>query len=266
MKGRCFIGTSGWSYVHWSGVFYPPDLKTSNWLSFYITHFNSVEINNTFYHLPTTSAFRVWKESAPKGFIYALKGSRFITHMKKLKDPEKPLRLFLKRAKLLKDNLGPILFQLPPHWRCNPSRLEDFVRLLPNNIRFAFEFREQSWFNKEVYNILREKNIAFCIYHKLGFESPHEITSKFVYIRFHGAEFLYGGRYSKTELSRWAEKINGFMRGGKDVYVYFNNDANGYAVINAKELREMVYSNGNKKREYNYGTGIAKTDRHFWHP
>ncbi|MBI5749692.1 MAG: DUF72 domain-containing protein [Nitrospinae bacterium] len=240
MKGRCYIGTSGWSYDHWAGVFYPPDLKTADRLAFYINHFNSVEINNTFYHLPTLSAFKGWRESAPKGFIYSLKGSRFITHMKKLKDPKEPLELFLERARLLKDNLGPILFQLPPHWRCNTERLKEFVKPLPSNMRFAFEFREPSWFNKEVYDILRENNIAFCIYHMPEFESPIEVTAKFVYIRFHGTEFLYGGRYSKKELHRWADLINGFIKEGKDVYVYFNNDANGYAVINAKELMEIV--------------------------
>ncbi len=240
MKGRCFIGTSGWSYDHWGGVFYPPDLKTADRLAFYINHFNSVEINNTFYHLPTPSAFKSWKKIVAKNFIYALKGSRFITHMKKLKDPKEPLELFLERAKLLKDNLGPILFQLPPHWRCNTERLKEFVKLLPSNMRFAFEFREPSWFNKEVYDILRENNIALCIYHMPEFESPIEVTAKFVYIRFHGTEFLYGGRYSKKELLKWADLINGYIREGKDVYVYFNNDANGYAVINAKELMEIV--------------------------
>ena len=222
MKGKCFIGTSGWSYDHWAGVFYPPDLKTADRLAFYINHFNSVEINNTFYHLPTPSAFKGWRESTPKGFICALKGSRFLTHMKKLKDPKEPLHLFLERARLLKDNLGPILFQLPPHWRCNTERLKEFVKLLSSNIRFAFEFREPSWFNKEVYDILRENNIALCIYHMTEFESPIEVTAKFVYIRFHGTEFLYGGRYSKKELLKWADLINGFIKEGKDVYVYFN--------------------------------------------
>ncbi len=240
MTGRCFIGTSGWSYDHWGGVFYPPDLKTADRLAFYINHFNSVEINNTFYHLPTPSAFKSWKKIVPKNFIYALKGSRFITHMKKLKDPKEPLELFLERARLLKDNLGPILFQLPPHWRCNTERLKEFVKLLPSNMRFAFEFREPSWFNKEVYDILRENNIALCIYHMPEFESPIEVTAKFVYIRFHGTDFLYSGRYSKKELLKWADLINGYIREGKDVYVYFNNDANGYAVINANELMENV--------------------------
>jgi uncharacterized protein YecE (DUF72 family) len=249
MKGRCFIGTSGWSYDHWTGVFYPSDLKPSGRLVFYINNFNSVEINNTFYHLPSLSAFKGWRETAQKDFIYALKGSRFITHMKKLKDPEEPLNLFLERASLLKNNLGPILFQLPPHWKCNLSRLEEFIKFLPANRQFAFEFRELSWFNKGVYYLLRERGIALCIYHmpeaelrpfSSGFESPLEVTANFVYIRFHGTEFLYGGRYSKKELLKWADLINGFIKEGKDVYVYFNNDANGYAVINANELMEMV--------------------------
>ncbi|MBI4378033.1 MAG: DUF72 domain-containing protein [Nitrospinae bacterium] len=240
MKGKCFIGTSGWSYDHWTGIFYPSDLKPYGRLAFYINNFNSVEINNTFYHLPSMSAFKGWKESAPKGFIYALKGSRFITHMKKLKDPEESLNLFLERASLLKNNLGPILFQLPPHWKRNLSRLEEFIKFLPDNRLFAFEFREPSWFNKGVYDLFRERGIALCIYHMPEFESPLEVTAKFVYIRFHGTEFLYGGRYSKDELSRWADKVKEFIKMGKDVYVYFNNDAYGYAVINAKELMEMV--------------------------
>jgi uncharacterized protein YecE (DUF72 family) len=240
MKGKCYIGTSGWSYDHWAGVFYPPDLKTADRLAFYINHFNSVEINSTFYHLPTPSAFKGWRESAPKGFIYALKGSRFITHMKKLKNPEEPLELFLERTRILKDNLGPILFQLPPRWRCNPSRLKEFVKLLPKNIRFAFEFREPSWFNREVYDIFKKRNISLCIYHMPGYESPLEITAKFLYIRFHGTDFLYGGRYPKDEIRRWADLISKYLKDGFDAYVYFNNDANGYAVINAKELMEMV--------------------------
>ncbi len=148
IQGRFFIGTSGWSYKHWVGPFYPHDLKPDAWLEFYIRHFNSVEINNTFYHLPSANTFKVWKKAAPEKFIYALKASRFITHMKKLKDPKRPLAIFLKRTAILSDNLGPILFQLPPHWRCNLERLKEFTEILPDKIRFAFEFREQSWFNE----------------------------------------------------------------------------------------------------------------------
>lgn len=240
MRGRCLIGTSGWMYDHWDGVFYPPDLRKDEWLSFYMRHFDTVEINNTFYHLPTPEAFEGWRKAASKGFIYALKGSRFITHMKKLKDPHEPLKLFLERARLLKGCLGPVLFQLPPRWRCNLDRLKEFVNALPSDIRFAFEFRDTTWFNEDVYEVLRERDISLCIYHMPDFLSPVEVTARFVYIRFHGTDFLYGGRYSKEELSRWADLINLYLKGGLDVYVYFNNDAEGYAVVNAKELREMV--------------------------
>jgi uncharacterized protein YecE (DUF72 family) len=240
MKGRAFIGTSGWMYDWWEGVFYPPDMKKDEWLQFYMRHFDTVEINNTFYHLPAPSAFEGWKKAAPKGFIYALKGNRFITHMKKLKDPEEPIRLFMERAEILRDSLGPILFQLPPRWRCNLQRLREFVRVLPSDRRFAFEFREPTWFNEDVYEILRERDISLCIYHMPDYLSPVEVTATFVYIRFHGTTFLYGGRYSKKDLSRWADLIGLYLKGGLDVYVYFNNDEEGYAVVNAKELREMM--------------------------
>lgn len=240
MKGRCFIGTSGWVYDHWEGVFYPTGLKKDDWLSFYMWHFDTVEINNTFYRLPTPEAFDRWRREAKSGFIYALKGSRYITHMKKLKEPVEPLHLFIERARILKDKLGPVLFQLPPRWRCNATRLKEFAGSLPKDLRFAFEFRDETWFNDEIYGILRENDIALCIYHMPDFVSPVEITASFVYIRFHGAEFLYGGRYSKEELSRWADLIRLYLKGGLDVYAYFNNDAEGYAVVNAKELREML--------------------------
>ncbi len=240
VQGRFFIGTSGWSYDHWSGVFYPPELKTAEWLTFYIRCFNSVEINNTFYHLPSANAFKGWKKAAPEKFIYALKASRFITHMKKLKDSQKPLNLFLKRASILGEHLGSVLFQLPPHWKCNPERLSEFIKLLPDKIRFAFEFREQSWFNDEVYDILTKGNHALCIYHMPDFQSPVVVTASFAYIRFHGTDSLYGGRYSKKELSRWADIMKGFIKNGLDVYAYFNNDAYGYAVMNARELMEIL--------------------------
>jgi uncharacterized protein YecE (DUF72 family) len=240
VKGRFFIGTSGWSYGHWKGVFYPQELKTSKWLAFYIEHFKTVEINNTFYHLPTENAFEGWKAAAPEDFIYALKASRFITHMKRLKDAKEPLKLFLSRARILKKNLGPVLFQLPPRWGCNISRLGEFLRLLPGNLKFVFEFRDRSWFTEEVFGLLRKKGIALCIYSMPDFTSPVEVTAPFTYIRFHGTGTLYRGRYTLEELKNWARTIKGFSGKGLDVYAYFNNDAFANAVFNAKELREMV--------------------------
>ncbi len=240
MGGRSLIGTSGWSYEHWKGLFYPPELRGGELLRFYTGRFSTVEVNNTFYHLPAPKAFEEWEKTAPRGFIYALKCSRFITHMKKLSGVEGSLDLFLDRAALLGEHLGPILFQLPPRWRSNPSRLRDFIGLLPGGQRFVFEFRDSTWFNEEVYRILRDREIALCIYHMPGFQTPIEVTAPFAYIRFHGTSTLYGGRYSKGELAEWARRIKDFVDGGMDVYAYFNNDALGNAVINAGELMAMV--------------------------
>ncbi|MFQ5585599.1 MAG: DUF72 domain-containing protein [Thermodesulfobacteriota bacterium] len=238
-KGRLFIGTSGWSYDHWEGPFYPPGTKSGDRLAYYVKHFDTVEINNTFYRLPSPSAFQRWREATPRGFVYAVKGSRFITHIKRLKEAGNSLALLLERASLLGDNLGPLLFQLPPRWRCNPRRLEGFLHHLPGDRRFVLEFRDPDWFNREVYALLREKGVALCIYHMPDFETPLEATAPFVYIRFHGAGSLYSGRYSQEWLAGWADRIGGFTGDGLDVHVYFNNDDHGHAVINAQELREL---------------------------
>ncbi len=240
MAGKLFIGTSGWVYEHWRGVFYPQELRQSEWFAFYSKHFSTVEINNTFYHLPGPQTFKNWHTQAPEGFTYALKGSRYITHMKKLKDPEEPLKLFLKRALLLKENLGPILFQLPPRWKANPERLERFVKLLPRDKRFVLEFRDRSWFTDEVYDILRNSRTALCIYHMVDYTSPLEVTAPFTYIRFHGTGTLYGGSYPGDVLKEWALCIKKFLKAGLDVYAYFNNDAHGYAVMNAGELLRLL--------------------------
>jgi uncharacterized protein YecE (DUF72 family) len=240
VKGKFFIGTSGWSYKHWRDVFYPPEVNSTRWLPFYMEHFKTVEINNTFYHLPTEKAFRAWKETAPGDFTYALKASRFITHVKRLKDAKEPVELFLSRARILKENLGPVLFQLPPRWGLNIERLREFLRFLPGNLRFVFEFRDRSWFTDEVFTLLRKKDIALCIYSMPDFTSPVELTAPFTYIRFHGTGTLYGGRYTPVELKKWAATIKGFSKKGLDVYAYFNNDALGNAVFNAKELEELL--------------------------
>lgn len=246
MKGRFFIGTSGWSYKHWRGVFYPPEVKTVGWLRFYMEHFKTVEVNNTFYRLPTEKAVEGWKEAAGAAggaggnFTYALKASRFITHVKKLKDAREPLELFLTRARILKENLGPVLIQLPPRWGCNTERLEEFLRYLPDDLRFAFEFRDRSWLTDEVFTLLKEKGAALCIYSMPDFTSPVELTAPFTYIRFHGTGTLYGGRYTTGELEKWAATVKGFSKKGIDVYAYFNNDALGNAVFNAKELLGLV--------------------------
>ncbi len=238
-RGTLLIGTSGWVYEHWRGVFYPEGLPPSEWLRFYMEHFDTVEINNTFYRLPSVDTFKSWHRCAKRGFVYALKVSRYITHMRKLLEPERPLSLFMGRARLLGRNLGPLLFQLPPRWRCNPQRLREFTEKLPGGIRAVFEFREKSWFSKEVYQILEKRDMGLCLYHMPGFTTPVVVTAGFVYMRFHGSGILYGGRYEKGFLKGWASTIKGFLEEGLDVHVYFNNDALGNAVINALELKEL---------------------------
>jgi uncharacterized protein YecE (DUF72 family) len=234
------IGTSGWNYKHWLGRFYPEKIRSADMLEFYLHHFDTVELNNSFYQLPSTKAFRTWRETVPKNFLFAVKGSRFITHMKKLKAPKTSTRRFFTRIEKLEDKIGPVLFQLPPHWRVNAKRLETFLERLPNQYRYAFEFREPSWFTGEVYNLLRGHNCALCIYHMSGYDSPIELTADFVYLRMHGAESTYGGSYSDSQLEMWARRIEDWRSQSKEVFVYFNNDPEGHAITDAKRLKRNV--------------------------
>jgi uncharacterized protein YecE (DUF72 family) len=241
MGGKVFVGTSGWHYKHWVGLFYPPKFPPDQMLEFYAEHFDTVELNNTFYHLPQPSSFDKWRESTPRRFLFAVKGSRFITHMKKLKDPEPGLKKFFHGPERLEDKLGPILFQLPPRWKLNTTRLEEFLNALPNGHQYVFEFRDESWLTNEVYELLRKYNAAFCIHDLGGKQTPLEITANFTYIRFHGpGEAKYSGSYSRVQLKTWANRIEEWKRDLKQVYVYFNNDIGGHAVENAKTLKELL--------------------------
>ncbi len=233
---RFLVGTSGWSYPHWQGTFYPPDLRSRDWLGYYSRHFATVEVNASFYRMPSEKAFRNWKVTVPEDFCYAVKGHRYVTHLKKLQGVEEHLGRFFERVRLLGKKLGPILFQLPPRWNCNPARLRGFLLELPSDLRFAIEFRNRTWLNEEIYAALEERGVAFCIISMPDFPCPVRATASFVYIRFHGAKVVYGGRYREIELSWWAEQIAGFLAGGRDVYAYFNNDAFAYAVENALML------------------------------
>ena len=239
MSSRIYIGTSGWNYKHWLGPFYPEKFPAGEMLGFYAQHFKTVELNNSFYHLPLIKSFKTWRETVPEDFVFAVKGSRFITHMKKLKAPKTSTKKFFIRVEKLEDKLGPILFQLPPHWRLNIDRLETFLDALPKSFRYAFEFREPSWFANEVYGLLQKHNVALCIYHQMGYDSPHEITADFIYVRFHGTESTYGGSYPDAALRDWASRIEKWRAGQKDVYVYFNNDPEAAAVRNGQSLRRF---------------------------
>jgi uncharacterized protein YecE (DUF72 family) len=239
-KGLIHIGTSGWHYDHWRGPFYPEDLASADFLQFYQQKFHTVEINNSFYRLPSEKALVDWREAVPSGFIFAVKGSRFITHMKKLKEPENSIAPFIARVPLLGDRLGPILFQLPPRWQFNGERLRNFLAALPREYRYALELRDPSWLNQEACEILKEHGVAFCIYELAGRVSPREVTADFVYIRLHGPGGAYQGRYDRRTLADWAGAISAWATQGKAVFCYFDNDEAGYAALNALELQEML--------------------------
>jgi uncharacterized protein YecE (DUF72 family) len=234
------IGTSGWHYQHWREFFYPPGEAPS--LIRYAEHFDTVEINNSFYRLPSDETFQAWRERSPPGFLFAVKASRFITHMKKLTDPEGSFEKFFSAVAHLGPKLGPILFQLPPKWRCNLERLEGFLQTIaPKRLRCAFEFRNETWFGPEVEDLLRRHNAAFCIYDIAQRRSPLPATAEFVYIRLHGPEAAaYAGSYSDDVLSEWAGRIEGWRAEGRDVFCYFDNDQKAYAAGDALRLKAMI--------------------------
>ncbi len=236
------IGTSGWNYKHWQGTFYPLQLKSKNFLSFYSEKLYTVEINSSFYHLPKLKTFENWRDTVPKNFIFAVKASRFITHIKRLKDAKDAVDNFIERAKELQQTLGPILFQLPPHWKCNIDRLKSFLEILPKDYRYTFEFRDNSWWNEKIYQILRNFNVAFCIFHLAGQLTPKESTADFIYIRLHGPGDKYQGLYDKQTIKTWIEDFNQWNKQGKEVFCYFDNDEYAYAVQNALEMQHMIYS------------------------
>jgi uncharacterized protein YecE (DUF72 family) len=237
---KIWIGTSGWSYRDWVGVFYPRAMKPADHLAHYARHFDIVEINSTFYRLPSPETLKGWRAVAPDHFVFACKASRYITHMKKLRDPEQSLSSFVERVSLLGDQLGPILFQLPPRWRANPDRLEQFLLSLPKPGRYAFEFRDATWFDQAIRDLLAEHNAAFCIYDLAGECSPLSVTADFTYLRLHGPDGPYCGSYSDDALTGWAERLIAWRGEGFDAYCFFDNDEKGYAVLNARRLAAMV--------------------------
>ncbi|HEY7402759.1 MAG TPA: DUF72 domain-containing protein [Candidatus Angelobacter sp.] len=242
MKPDIRIGTSGYHYRHWVGPFYPPKTSAAKMLEYYTRHFDTLELNNSFYRLPTIDAFESWRDSTPKNFIFAVKASRFITHNKKLKDPENALENLLPRAEHLGRKLGPLLFQLPPRWKVNLQRLEALLEILPRQHRYAFEFRELSWMTADVNRVLQRFNAAFCIYELAGYHSPFEISADFTYVRLHGPEAgKYQGSYSFSTLRAWAQRIEEWSKKLKAIYIYFDNDQAGYAAQNALALRNMIF-------------------------
>lgn len=238
--GRVLIGTSGWHYEHWRGPFYPSGLPKTEFLRHYAARFRTVEVNNSFYRLPSRETLARWRETTPEGFLFAVKASRFITHMKKLADPERTLSPFLDTVATLGGKLGPILFQLPPRWRFDAGRLRDFLWALPAGPRYAMELRDPSWFNEKAFLAMAERDVAFCIFELAGLFSPREVTAKFVYVRLHGPKGAYQGQYDERALGGWASAIRTWAGSGKDVFCYFDNDEAGYAAQDAWRLQGML--------------------------
>lgn len=237
---QVWIGCSGYVYNHWRGPFYPADLPQKKWLDFYAAHFPTVELNNTFYTLPSESTFDGWRDNSPDGFLYAVKASRFITHMKKLSDPEPHLARLFERAHILGDKLGPVLYQLPPHWRFNPERFEAFLGALPTDVQQAVEVRDPTWLNDRFFSLLVRFEVAYCITSLPVFETPVLATAPFVYLRYHGSSNMYDYLYTEDELHYWRDVIANFTREGRTVYAYFDNDPNAWAVRNALELTQLL--------------------------
>ncbi len=235
------IGCSGFFYDHWKGVFYPENFSKKRWLEYYCTKFSTIELNVTFYKLPDKETFTKWYKETPPGFVISLKGSRFITHIKKLKASAEPVDVFFSRALALKDKLGVILWQLPPGLKADPGRLAEFIELLrPYCARNAFEFREGTWISKKVISLFEKENIGLCMADWPDFLHDLPVTSDFVYMRRHGRGGGYDTCYKTEELKADAVRIRKYLKQRRDVYLYFNNDALGYAPQNALELKGML--------------------------
>ncbi|HET7566838.1 MAG TPA: DUF72 domain-containing protein [Gaiellaceae bacterium] len=238
------IGLSGWNYAHWrNGVFYPPRCPASRWLEFYAERFDTVEVNATFYRLPRVDAVARWVEQTPPGFLFAVKASRYLTHVKRLRDLGPGLETFLERIEplLASPKLGPLLWQLPPTFRADHARLADALARLPRGLRHCFEFREPSWFVPETTALLREYGVALVIGDRpqVNWFQTHEFTAGWTFVRFHGGTRGRRGNYSEGELREWAERLQAWRR-ERDVFAYFNNDWEGFAPRNALRLKQLL--------------------------
>lgn len=241
-----YIGTSGYNYKHWlDDVFYPPGHPKNKLLEYYAQHFNTVELNSPFYGLPTPKTVKNWHRRTPENFKFVVKGSRYTTHLKRLKDPAKSTKLFFDNIKLLKEKLACVLWQLPPSMKFNHERILSFVKTLSKNptakkVLHSIEFRHPSWFTDETYKILTDHNVNLCIANSPNWPCSEKITSDFIYLRFHGDKNLYSSNYSNKELKKWAGKIKRWIKEEKFAFCFFNNDEKGFAVKNAKELERML--------------------------
>ncbi|UCD51742.1 MAG: DUF72 domain-containing protein [Phycisphaerales bacterium] len=241
-KGRCEIriGTSGWHYDHWRGRFYPDKLPKRRWFQHYAQHFDTVEVNNTFYRLPRESTVQNWRQQAPPGFVYVVKANRFITHVKKLRDVTEQVQRFFEVIDLLEGTLGPVLYQLPPSLHQDLDLLAEFIALLPQDRHAVFEFRHGSWYSEETFALLAGSGVAFCVHDMQSKQTPRVVTGDVIYLRFHGTSGRYAGNYTDAMLAEWADWIKSQRKEVRAVYAYFNNDVEGHAINNARTLRTFL--------------------------
>lgn len=243
-EGKVYIGTSGWSYKDWKGVYYPEKLKPTEWLMFYANDFDITEVNTSFYHLPKPQTILNWADKVPDSFKFCPKMSRYLTHMKQLNEPEEPLQRFFEVFDPVRRYLGPILIQLPPRLKFNLDKTEHFFEILKHDYKkydFALEVRHLTWMEKEPLALMKRYDIAFVISQSgVGFPYAEHITSKNVYLRFHGPGKLYASKYSDEDMKIYAKKIRAWVKNGHDVWVFFNNDWFTYAIQNAKTLMKLL--------------------------
>jgi uncharacterized protein YecE (DUF72 family) len=249
---RLRIGCSGWNYKSWSGRFYPAGLPASEWLAFYLTHFDTVETNATFYRLPSRETFAGWREQTPEGFVMAIKASRYLTHLKRLLEPDEPVARLFEHAAGLGPRLGPVLYQLPSSLTAHPQRLARLLATLPRQLdlddggvvplQHVFEFRHPSWYGTDTFALLQEHGAALCLHDMAGSAIDGPTVGPFTYVRFHGAAGKYLGSYRDDVLAGWARRLAAEWRHGRDVYAYFNNDPDAVATTDARRLRELTFA------------------------
>jgi uncharacterized protein YecE (DUF72 family) len=234
------IGCSGWIYKHWRGLFYPEGLPVKRWFEHYAAEFDTVEINNSFYRLPKPETFDSWREQAPPGFCYTVKANRYVTQAKKLKDPEETVPNIMAPIRHLGPTLGPVLYQLPPRFKLNLERLERFLELVPKDVTNVFEFRDSTWYDDRVFALLEQAGASFCAHDMPGLQSPRLAIGRAAYVRFHGGEGKYWGRYPDERLIDWADWMVAQAKAGCTVWAYFNNDIDAHAIHDARTLQAMV--------------------------
>jgi uncharacterized protein YecE (DUF72 family) len=239
-RGVIRVGSVGWHYAHWVGPFYPRGIRASEMLAWYARRFQTVEVSNTFHHLPSAATLKRWCEQTPRGFVFSCRANRYLTHVRRLDASRRTIVRFFRAIDVLGDRLGPVVFQLPQYWRQNIPRLRRFLARLPSGYRFVFEFGDESWRAPEIVALMTAHNAAYAASDPAARRTPVPPTADFVYLRLHGPDPLTPGPYHGRTLSLWARRIDAWRREGRDVYCCFGNDVRGHAAADAMRLKAQL--------------------------